>query len=218
MSHYHLEIIMPPTEDVEKAVEQILAQFDENAEGEDADTRSAFWDFWVIGGRWAGAKMQAAVGQDKIDAFYEWAKKQKIMVSRLQFGKQNIPDANQRAMVDAKWSELCPDFRGPCPMFQHANDQYSSDSVLPLDVCRLDQMPTGLTASRVIIAGPRFRKPTEREAAYMLTSSIWNGCTWQDTKWDGLVSSAIAQHQEQERRDEHKPAADWLVVTVDYHS
>lgn len=37
--HYHLEIIMPPTEDIEGAVAQILKQFNEQPKETDEDTQ-----------------------------------------------------------------------------------------------------------------------------------------------------------------------------------
>ncbi len=48
--HYHLEIILPPTEDIEKAIAEILQQFDENEE----ENTNSFWDWYQIGGRYTG--------------------------------------------------------------------------------------------------------------------------------------------------------------------
>lgn len=50
--HYHLEIVMPPTEDVQTAVSQILEPFSRHRQ----DSSSPFWDWWEIGGRFADAK------------------------------------------------------------------------------------------------------------------------------------------------------------------
>lgn len=53
--HFHLEVIMPPTTNVEGALEKIMAQFDENNE----DASHAFWDWYVIGGRFFWRKANA---------------------------------------------------------------------------------------------------------------------------------------------------------------
>jgi len=58
----------------------------------------------------------------------------------------------------------------------------------------------------------------------MVTDSLYNGATWQDTNWDGTLKSALdgfadkCKNYKQEWVDEHTPKDDWLVVTVDYHS
>jgi len=52
--HFCLEIIMPPTQDVSAAVEQIMKRYDENGSDDDGCRNShAFWDWYVIGGRYA---------------------------------------------------------------------------------------------------------------------------------------------------------------------
>ena len=53
--HYHLEVIMPPTADISTALDDILKPFDESCEDEDLKSVT-FWDWYVIGGRWAGKK------------------------------------------------------------------------------------------------------------------------------------------------------------------
>lgn len=66
--HYHCETIMPPVKDVEIAVENILNPFNENVpESADYDPRDAFFDFYSIGGRFAGAKLGKLVGNDRRD-------------------------------------------------------------------------------------------------------------------------------------------------------
>lgn len=50
--HYHAEVIVPPTDDHEALVGRLLAPFDEQNEGDDASS-CQWWDWWVIGGRYA---------------------------------------------------------------------------------------------------------------------------------------------------------------------
>ena len=64
--HYHLEIIMPPTKDVEEAVRQVLEEYSESWTDEDGNPSSrAFYDYYVIGGRYSGEKLQAGLDQSK---------------------------------------------------------------------------------------------------------------------------------------------------------
>jgi hypothetical protein len=215
--HYHLEIVMPPTDDVEAAVTLILAPFDENGNGEDYSARSAFWDYWVIGGRWGGSKLLATLGKDRVDAFYKILADAKITVSGLQFGKQTLEPSSQIDTVDMLWRDAFPDSPvRECPLFDNYKGQYGD--IMPLRDC-----PKDMTCSHIIIAGPRFRGDGV-EAAYMLQDSIWNGVTYQDTTWDHKLSSAIAERSKwlESAKPDYAaariPADDWLVVTVDYHS
>ena len=67
--HFHCEIVLPPeTTDIDSAIQSVMAQFDENQpDDEDHDTRHSFWDFYVIGGRWAGTKLVAQYDQAKLE-------------------------------------------------------------------------------------------------------------------------------------------------------
>ena len=211
--HYHLEVIMPPTSDVQKALEDILAPFNENSE----DRTGAFWDWWVIGGRWSGAKRKATFPKDKLADFQQWLKDEGITVSGIQWGKQELSPAYQIPKVDAKWQEMLG-VTGPCTLFRHANKH--SDT-LDGDVCTLGEVRDD-TASRVIIAGPAFDGGVE--ACYMVEREYWNGVSHVKTVWDGEVRSALAMWRDKlaqcnaEWREARTPTEDWLVVTVDYHS
>ncbi len=210
--HYHCEIIMPPVADVSTAIAQILAPFDEN--NEEADY--AFWDFWVIGGRWSGTKLMAKYDTEEIDAFHEWMKAEKITVSGLTAGKQELSPASQIAKVDAEWNRRFPsDKFVPCPLFRHSNDQYAkgTNGTLPKDITLLKDVPPELAASRVIIAREKY-DGNGLEAEFMLCDEQWNGCNYMKVQWDGKVTSAIEQHRDKQKM----PRDDWLVVTVDYHS
>lgn len=232
--HYHCEIVIPPTMDIEAAVSSVLKPFDEDPRerDEDTDTRHSFWDFWVIGGRWAGHKLLAQYDQAKIDEFYEWCKAEKITVAGLQCGKQELSPASQIPKVDAKWNKMFPSATPiACPLFNHSNNQYGKglSSTLPKDVSRLADVPAGLKCSRVIFAKPSYQPETKEhdgplEAGWMLAEDSWNGCNHMKVDWDGTFHSALEKYRESLKnyREEYAarviPKDDWLVVTVDYHS
>lgn len=223
--HHHMEIVMPPTKDIEGAVARILKQFDENLPAEDRN--HAFWDWYVIGGRFAGHKFIASFDEAKIDEFYEWLNTEKITVSSLQSGKQALKPETQIPKVDAKWNEMFPS-QTPvaCPLFQHSNDQYAKNGklsgTLPDDVCLLMDVPERLLCQRVIIASPNYKD--EVEAEFMLVDDAWNGVSYMKVDWDGKLSTALAKCREKMKNykpeyvEKHSPQDDWLVVTVDYHS
>lgn len=221
--HYRLEIIMPPTDDVEKAVTDILAPFDENLEGDEASGHS-FWDWWVIGGRWAGSKLEEKLDGEKINAFRAKLAEMGVTVSGLQAGKQELKPESQISMVDALWVEMFPDSGiAVCPLFAHSNDQYKSSSLLPGDVCKLSELPPVVKCSHMIIAGPNYDN-SGLQAVYMIQDQIWNGVTHVDTTWDSTVSMGLSMaaekmaHYKEDYRRARTPNDDWLVVTVDYHS
>lgn len=78
--HEHCEIVLPLDVDMAASVAEIMGPFDENGE----DQPHAFWDFYVIGGRWAGQKLKASLDPKKLEAFYALLAKHKITVSGLQ--------------------------------------------------------------------------------------------------------------------------------------
>jgi hypothetical protein len=103
-------------------------------------------------------------------------------------------------------------------LFAHSNNQYDSASTLPLDVCKVSELPAELKSYRVIIAD------TAIKASFMLAADLWNGVTNQNTDWDGSISKALEMwtakfascREDYVTRNTVQP--DWLVVTVDYHS
>lgn len=222
--HYHLEIVMPPTEDIKAAVSKIMAPFDENhEEGEDHDSRHAFWDFWVIGGRFAGTKVQASYDPQRLEFFHEALKERKVTVSGMTWGKQELQPTSQIPMVDALWKEFFPQFKGEhCPLFNHSNNQYSSESLLPEDVSLFKDVVPTMKCSRIIFAGLNYK--TELAAIQMYQTDFWNGVSWQDSKWEGDFSEAVKmfneglEHYKDEYKEKVTPKPDWLVVTVDYHT
>ena len=223
--HFIAEIVMPPVADVEKAVGQVLAQFDENT-----NERNGFWDWWVIGGRMAGGKTIASLDKDKIAAFNKELSERKVTVSGIQWGKQELSPAYQIPMVDGLWGEFFPELAGtPCPMFLHSNDNRSP---LPQDICAVSQVPPAYEFERIIVAMPGMMHDDEYNelgegmvAQWMLQTSFWNGLTHVDAKWDGTWAQALAMHTDyvnhfykEEFRASKMIQPNWISVTVDYHS
>lgn len=218
--HYHLEIIMPPVDDVEKAIAQIMKPFDEQGEDEDGNTNDhAFWDWYQIGGRWSGVKLESFLGKERLDLFHQELSNRKVTVSGFQCGKQTLSPESQIPMVDALWREMFPDSGiTVCPLFDH------SPKILTSDICTILDLPPELSASRVIVAEPSWRDDGSLQAEYMISDSIWNGVMHVKTQWDGKVKSAIDEAKEkasryrEEFQAKRMPQDDWLVVTVNYHS
>lgn len=216
--HYHLEIITPPTDDVKAAIEQILAPFDENLDRGDEDANGhPFWDWWVIGGRWSGSKMNHALGKEAMDAFEAGLAERKITVAGFRAGKPTLAPPEQAELVNRLWNEAFPEAPVKvCPLF----DNYTGDVG---DVMTVADAPPSLPCSHLIIAGPGYRAGT-LEAQTMLMEEIWNGVTHQATTWDGTLGGGLAEHTKRhasyraEWLANHTPGPDWLVVTVDYHS
>lgn len=221
--HYQLEIVMPPTDDVKTAVTEIMKPWKEGNDDDDA-CPAQFWDWWVIGGRFAGAKFLARFEKSKIDAFYAALKEKGVTVAGLQCGKQELKPESQISMVDDLWNQMFPETEGrSCPLFAHSNDQYSSESLLPDDVCRLSDIPAHLEAERVIIAAPGY-EGKGIEAVFMISRDHWNGCNHVKSDWDGTFAQAVEKFTGKLNGDAEQyvarctPRDDWFVVTVDYHT
>lgn len=223
--HYMLEIIMPPTDKIEEAVTEIMAPFNESLPQEDYNRNShPFWDFWVIGGRFAGSKITNTLPQDKLEEFHQKLTEMKVTVSGLQVGKPTLSPASQIPMVDNLWKEFFPESKFKnCPLFAHANKQYDSSTRLVGDVMTLEEVPASYNCHHCIIAGPNYDE-TGLQAQFMIETSMWNGVNHVDTKWDGTIGSALKlyaeklKHRTNEWKAKTTPQKDWLVVTVDYHS
>lgn len=212
--HYHLEIIMPPTEKVKETIEKILAPFNEDP-GEGESGKHAFWDWWVIGGRYSGQHIVGRYNSDKMDLFYKELNNNKVTVSGIVSGKEELNPPEQIPFVDALWQTHFPEDDGPCPLFKHSNDQYKDNYS---DVCQMVNLPDHLSCSRIIITNSEF------EPELMMEDSYWNGVSWVDSSWDGTVKAALEHFQKKVDNYSHewktknsiKPT--WLLVTVDYHT
>lgn len=217
--HLHLEIIMPPTDDVSGAVDKILKPFDENlSKRSKLYNGHPFFDYYEIGGRWTGEHARCAIDPDRMTAFIAELNKRGVTVSGLQFGKQELSPASQIEAVDALWREWFPGVSDQCLIFKHAKS--------PADVCRVDQIHQNLSADRVIIAADKtgLWDGARLEAGTMLQTQFWNGVQWSDTAFSGKVLDAINHHAEKTKNysEDYKARAtvmpDWLCVTVDYHT
>ena len=228
--HYHLEIIMPPTpgDQIEKRVSEVLEEFDETFQSEDYGgyNPNAFWDFWVIGGRYTMSHLTSPLDPDKLSEFDRRMHAAHITISGVQFGKQEISPASQIPTVDAIWKEIFPDFPGDhCPLFKHGSpsDQYTHNTRAP-DVLTIAGLPEGATAFRVMIASPHDYESGEYRPDYMCSQDVWNGVVYEPTAFDGVIQNAIdAHHKDIQRftdgaRERMTVRPDWLAVTVDYHS
>lgn len=234
--HYHAEIVLPPTSDIKAAISQVMRPFDESLAEDDDDysPSNSFWDWYVIGGRWAGDKLTAGLDEETLEAFYEELQQRKVTVSGIQAGKQTLQPESQIAEVDALWNERFPEWGGkPCPLFSHYHNQYADDLGSPGDVLPYKDVRDSVSMSRIIFAyledfsyqKEAERSPPKFQASYMLSREFWNGVNWQDSSWDGKFGTAKAMFQKhadlrykEERKSVFVPADDWLVVTVDYHT
>lgn len=212
--HYHLEIIMPPTDNVKEAITKILAPFD--ADPDDGEVnKHAFWDWWVIGGRYSGQHIVGRYDSEKMDAFYKELNNNKVTVSSMVAGKEELNPPTQIPFVDALWQTHFPEDDGPCPLFKHSNDQYKDNYS---DVCQMFNIPDYLSCSRVIITDSKFGP------SLMIEKDFWNGVSWNDSSWDGTVKSALDTYKDklknyrEEWIAENSIKSNWLLVTVDYHS
>lgn len=219
--HYHLEVIMPPTNDVESSLKEILDPYYSEYEDEDGDnymSRYAFYDYYVIGGRWSGYKLEAMLGFEKIKEFRDILQDEGITVSGLVFGKETLSPSSQIKKVNHLWNNFFPESPvKQCPFF----DNYKSDYG---DIMQFKEIPKDLTAARLIIARKPWDEEDKLKAEFMYTNEIWNGVTWQNTTWDGNVQNAIEKHLKRvnqstdEYKEKAKPKDDWICVTVDYHN
>lgn len=224
--HHHLEVIMPPSKDIGNDLAKIMNQFSENKENQKEIDGNEFWDFYVIGGRWAGTKEMCGYDEDKLKFFYQRIRDERITVSGFQVGKQEISPAEQIPTVDAIWNEIFPTENGEitkCPVFAHSNNQYDSDDFISCDICRFDEIPEKLECSRVIFAGPDY-KGEGIQPTFMICDEVWNGVNHMKTNWDGKIKSAIKlftekmNHYREEYKEKINPKPNWICITVDYHS
>lgn len=220
--HALAEIVIPPTGDVPAAVAQVMDHFREDkydADGNETGEKGGcdWWDWWKIGGRYSGAKVEAVIGEERLKAFTELLQAKGVTVSGFRAGKPDLQPAGQQGVVDSLWREWFPGMGDRCLLFNHARDQYRKDGYYPDDVCRVDAVPDGLTCERLIVAGPHWREAGRLEAKRMLAGEFWNGVEWQTTTFDGRVKAALAAMRADDRR-RVEVADDWLVVSVDYHN
>lgn len=221
--HYRLELILPDVENLKQTIDQILEEYSESYVDEyDDKNPHAFYDWYVIGGRFSGAKLKDSLDKENLEKFYQKLRDEKITVSGFQAGKQSLQPADQIEKVDKWWREFFPGQGEVCPLFSHYNNQYDDSDGYP-DVQKLGQISGNTSASHVAIAKSKY-DGDGYELGYMIQDSIWNGVTFVDTKWDGKVVSALSEYRKKLEgyKDEYKqknmPTDDWICVTIDYHS
>lgn len=214
MSHSIAEIVIPPTDNIELAVKQMMK--DTDAEDE---SHPDWWDFYVIGGRFSGHKLECKIGTDRLKQFHELLIQKKVTVSGLRCGKPDLAPSSQIESVDALWREHFPGFGEKCVLFAHSRDQYGKQGIYADDICAVSALPDKLTCDRLLIAHKR--DDGELYPIDMWANRLWNGVSWQDTDFDGNVKTGIEKWKKQatERyRSGITVGDDWLVVTVDYHN
>ena len=184
--HAIVEIVIPPTEDIAAAVDKAM------------NRSKSWWDFYVVGGRFSGHKLESRLDPKKVEEFYAALSEKKVTVSSMQCGKQELAPASQIPMVDEMWQKMFPGFGEHCLFFNHSNNQYQHS--FGTDVCKVSEMPENLTCCRLIIVGKTFSS---------LCTEHWNGKDFVKTKFDGKVMPVLKKK---------KIPGDWLVVTVDFHN
>jgi len=216
--HAVAEIVIPPNRDIAESVKQIMEYFfDEDDKGNKTD-HADWWDFYVIGGRFSGHKLEASLGEEKLQAFREELIRRKVTVSCLQCGKQELNPASQIPMVDALWLEMFPGKGEACPLFAHARNQYGKRGIYADDVCKVSEIPGSLTAERIIVAGPHWEDPARIIPVRMWATEWWNHVEHQKTAWDGNVKAALAAMRAETGYRKVQVTDEWVVVTVDYHN
>ena len=198
----------------------------------------AFWDWYVIGGRFAGSKLRKKVildvGQEAFDRMWDKLDERGPMCSGVVAGKQSIVKPEDQEFADNLWRELSGRDE-PNPYFEHSNNQYAPGlaGTLPMDICRLSEVPENHTCRRVVFATQRQKYVEDREPGgrfvaqdrikpfFMLSAEIWNGFTFEETAWDKTFKSALELYRKQGEciNQEFCPQArdDWWVISVDAH-
>lgn len=211
--HAIAEIVIPPTDDVKKSIDEIMEYF-----AKDGGGTAEWWDFYVIGGRFSGHKVETGLDLERLEQFYAALKERKVTVSGLQCGKQELAPASQIPMVDELWREMFPGAGDQCILFNHAADQYGRHGLYSRDICTVAQVPDRLDCVRLIVAGPHWENKEAVQPKRMLVAEIWNGVEYQKTEFDGTVKPALASIRNAEGYRKCEIGDDWLVVTVDYHN
>lgn len=214
--HAIAEIVIPPTADVKTSIAEVMEYF--CPERGQAD----WWDFWIIGGRFSGHKLEATLDRNRLEAFYAVLKERKVTVSSFTCGKQDLDPPSQIPMVDALWREMFPGNGDRCWLFNHARDQYAKSGHYQDDVCKVADVPEKLNCERLIVAGPHWKDKAHVEPKRMLATEFWNRVEHQKTAFDGLVKPVLdgilsgSDTYHANKMIGLQP--DWLVVTVDYHN
>ena len=147
----------------------------------------------------------------------------KITVSGLTCGKQEISPADQIPFVDKTWNELFPENDGrPCPLFKHSNDQYDKYGIICGDIMPVKEC-LDFECGHLII-GIYKDYSDKHGATFMVEQSMYNGVNFIDTKWDGKIKSALEMFSKRlknfnpDYKKQFDDIMNWFSITVDYHS
>lgn len=208
--HEHLEIILPPPHDwqasgaVKKDVEDIMKSFQRDEDD------GGWWDYFMIGGRWAGQHVLSRIEPAVIQSFRERLAAEKITVSGVQFGKPDLSPASQIPRVDSLWRKMVPGGGDQCVLFGHAAPEG--------DVCTVGKLGPHLNCDRLILctrSSSGMPKPHR-----MAVASFWNGIEHQETDFNGNVAAFIEAQSARDASAYPEPlqiGPEWIAVTVDYH-
>lgn len=215
--HEHLEIIMPPRdlEDIQDAVQQVMDRYCTTEDDSESEYRFwAFWDFYLLGGRYSGRKLTNTLDQERIEAFFKALQDADIQVHVVVAGKQSVTTPEQWAQVNAIWNERFPDSGfDECPYFENAGPVLMGD-VMELGKIRVDKVECNM----MIVADE------EGAVVFRAQDSVFNGTNHETTTWNGTIQNGLElmaemlEHYTPEYRYRVTPKDDWLVVTVDFHS
>ena len=204
--HYHVELIMPPSPlvQIQERVGELLSPLSQSV-AHRAGTLEYLYDWYQIGGRFAGAKMSLRLDPERLHKFRQELYGEAFTndTRDLLIGQKQFWGARDLPKVDALWRKWFPEEEvDACPLFDHypAGDQ---------DICRVDRIPDNLTAHAVVVGN-------EDKVVFQLKTENWDStrCEFQDTGFDGSVLNALRQC----RACGVEPSKNWLAVTLDCHT
>ncbi len=203
--HNHVELIMPPSPvvEIQERVRELLYPLSQSA-AEMAGTTGRLYDWYQIGGRFAGTKMSLRLDPERLHKFRQELYGEAFTndTRPVLLGQQRFWGTPDLPTVDALWRKWFPEEEaGACPLFDHypTGDQ---------DICRVDRIPDNLTAHAVVVGN-------EDKVVFQLHTEIWDSTRseFQDTDFDGSVLNALRQG----RACGVEPSKNWLAVTLDCH-
>ena len=204
MSHYHVELIMPPTPwfAIEDRVLDILLPL---RKGDDEETWPAdpLYDWYKIGGRFAGTKYGLGCDPKRLRKFYEELYSEAFATDVTVIGGARFWSDSDLPKVNALWRKWFPeDEVGTCPFI----GPYPTGEQ---DICRVDRIPDELAADAVVVGNEA------DQVVFRLAIEIWDSARqeFQRTGFDGSVPDALRRC----RAQGIEPAGDWLAVTLDCH-
>lgn len=227
--HSHLELIIPPVEDIPSFVDKLLDPFYLDAawgwrisdEGLPPEREDAFLDGFKIGGRFFQSKLLGNVDRHRLAHFIVQLDKLELPFTVKKFKNIDmdcLTNERDKEVADSLWKEFFPNsLIKKCPFFDYSHPYYTEKDYSgfpPGVVLRLDQISDGMRAARVMIANPiNVKSPISQKEYFIHTCSGEHPSALPESKyWDGTILSAL------KFCDYIIPQPDWLVITIDYHS